>query len=332
VKEGSADLVGARLPRIEALRFATGKGRYTDDLPIDAAHVAFLRSPYAHARINAINITAAQASPGVIAIVTADDLAAVCKPWKTRLAAIPVHASPPQFPLAREEACWQGEAVLAAIATTRAQAEDALEAVEIDWIELPAVASVETAAAPGAPRVSSEMNTNLALDHSVSVGDPPAAFHRAAAVVEHDFVFERQTGVTLETRTIVATFNPLLRQLTIWHSHQVPSQMREIFATQLGLPPRSVRVVTPDVGGAFGMKLSAYPDEMAVGAIAVLLQRPVKFCADRLESFISDNHAREAKVRGRLAVDAEGRMLRSEERRVGKECMPVCRSRWSPYH
>ena len=125
-------------------------------------------------------------------------------------------------------------------------------------------------------------------------------------------MFERQTGVTLEPRVIVAEFDPRLRQLTIHHSHQVPHQMRDVFASQLGLPLAHVRVVAPDVGGAFGMKLSAYPDEMAVAAIAVLLGRPVKFSADRLEFFVSDIHAREARVRGRLAVDADGRLTAME--------------------
>jgi carbon-monoxide dehydrogenase large subunit len=312
MKEISASFIGRRLPRSEALRLATGKGRYTDDHAMGTDHIAFLRSPHAHARIKAINLTAAQSAPGVRAIVTADDLAAICKPWKTRLALLPAHTSPLQFPLAREEVCWQGEAVVAAVAATRAQAEDALEMIEIDWVELPAIASVEMAAAPGAPTVSSDMSHNLALDHSVSVGDPSNAFEQAAVVVEHEFDFGRQTGVTLESRTIIADFDPLLPRLTVWHSHQVPSQMQEIFAAQLGLPLRAVRVVTPDVGGAFGMKLSAYPDEMAVAAIAMLLKRPVRFCADRLESFVSDNHAREAKVRGRLAIDPDGHVLAME--------------------
>jgi carbon-monoxide dehydrogenase large subunit len=134
-------------------------------------------------------------------------------------------------------------------------------------------------------------------------------FRQAAVVVEHDFSFARQTGITLEPRVIVAEFDPRVRQLTVHHSHQVPHQMRDIFAAQLGLTLSQVRVIVPDVGGAFGMKLSAYPDEMAVAAIAVLLQRPVKFSADRLESFASDIHAREAVVRGRLAVAADGSLL-----------------------
>jgi carbon-monoxide dehydrogenase large subunit len=305
----SGDWIGRSTPRRDAPRLVEGRGHYTDDLDAAAAgHVAFLRSPHAHAHIRAVDVAAARQAPGVIAVVTGDDLAAVCKPWQTRLAPLPGHSSPPQYPLARGEACWQGEAVVAVVAATRALAEDALELIEIAWEELPAVTTVEAAAAD-APVFHTAKTGNLGLDHSFTAGDPDRAFADAPVVVEHDFVFQRQTGVTLEPRVIVAAFDPRLRQLTIHHSHQVPHQMRDVFATQLGLPLSQVRVVTPDVGGAFGMKLSAYPDELAVAAIAVLLGRPVKFCADRLESFVSDVHAREARIRGRLAVDAGGRLL-----------------------
>jgi carbon-monoxide dehydrogenase large subunit len=305
-----ASLIGRSLPRREAARFVAGRGCYTDDIDVaNAGHVAFLRSPYPHARIGTIDITAAKTASGVIAVVTAEDLAPVCEPWQTRLALVPIHMSAPQHPLARREACWQGEAVVAVVAQTRAQAEDALELIEIAWTELPAIARLEAAAASGAPLVNSTMTGNIGLDHSVAAGDPDQAFRDAAVIVAHDFTFERQTGVTLEPRTIVADFDARLRQLTVHHSHQVPNQMREIFAAQLRLPLADVRVVVPDVGGAFGMKLAVYPDEMAVAAIAVLLGRPVRFCADRLESFVSDNHAREAKVRGRMAVDSDGQLL-----------------------
>ena len=248
----------------------------------------------------------------MIAVVTGEDLAAICKPWQTQLALVPSHKSPPQHPLARDEACWQGEAVVAVVADTRANAEDALELVEVAWTELPAIATPEAAASHNAPVANSAMSSNLGLEHSVSVGDPDGAFRDAAVIVEHDFSFGRQTGVTLEPRTIVAEFDRRLQHLTVHHSHQVPNQMREIFAAQLRLPLANVRVIAPDVGGAFGMKLSAYPDEMAVAALAVLIGRPVKFCADRLESFVSDNHAREAKVRGRLAVDPDGILMAME--------------------
>ena len=309
----SGGWIGRSRPRREAERLAEGRGRYTDDLEVaNVGYLAFLRSPHPHARIRRIDGAAARKSPGVIAVVTGDDLAAICKPWQTQLALFPGHSSPPQYPLARGEVCWQGEAVAAVVAVTRAQAEDVVELIEVEWEELPAVPNLGVAAAAGGSAYHSAKPNNLGLDHTFVAGDPDQAFADAAVVVEHDFAFERQTGVTLEPRVIVADFDPRLRQLTIHHSHQVPHQMRDIFAAQLGLPLSHVRVVAPDVGGAFGMKLSAYPDELATAAIAVLLGRPVKFSADRLESFVSDVHAREAKVRGRLAVDADGRLMAME--------------------
>ncbi len=306
-------MIGARLPRPEAQRLVAGNGRYTDDIVLALmGHAVFLRSPHAHARILAIDIAEAVGMHGVIAVVTGDDLAPVCQPWQTKLAPFPGHVSPIQFPLARGEVCWQGEPVVAVVAESRAQAEDAIERIAIEWQELPAIASMAEAAQPGAPVASTQLATNLGLDHSFAAGDVDAVFRGAAAVVEHDFEFGRQTGVTLEPRGIVADFDARLQSLTVYHSHQVPNQMREIFAQQLGLPYPNVQVVTPDVGGAFGMKLSAYPDEMAVAALSVLLRRPVKFAADRLEAFVSDVHAREATVRGRLAVDNQGQLLAME--------------------
>src|SRR5262245_20881480 len=170
--EGQGDWIGRALPRPEARRLAEGKGRYTDDLDVaNVGHLAFLRSPYPHARIRSIAATAATKSPGVIAVLTGDDLAAVCKPWQTRLAALPGHSSPPQYPIARDETCWQGEAVVAVVATTRAQSEDALELIDVEWEELPAVASVEIAAAADPPVFNSAKTNNLGLDHAFAAGE-----------------------------------------------------------------------------------------------------------------------------------------------------------------
>lgn len=304
--------IGRRMPRPEAARLVEGRGAYTDDIGGGYASVAFLRSPYAHARIAALNLAAARSGPGVIAALSGDDLAAVCKPWQTRLALLSGHTSPPQYALARGEACWQGEAVAAVIAETRAEAEDALELIDVTWEELPAVATPSDAAAPGAPTVHSQMASNLGLEFQIANGDVEVAFAAASVTVEHEFSFGRQTGVTLEPRAIAAAFDRRTRKLTVHQGHQSPFLMQEILAAQLGLAPADVRVIAPDVGGAFGMKLPAYPDEIAVAAIAVLLGRRVRFTADRLESFISDSHAREVTVRGRLAVDAAGALLGME--------------------
>jgi CO/xanthine dehydrogenase Mo-binding subunit/aerobic-type carbon monoxide dehydrogenase small subunit (CoxS/CutS family) len=303
-------LIGASRPRQNAARLTEGRGTYTDDIALpNMAHVFFLRSPHAHARIVSIDVGAARAAPGVIAIFTGADLAAVCPAWQTRLAMMPSHHSPPQPPIAIDEVGWQGEAVAAIVAATRREAEDAAELIEVQWEDLPAVATLSEALAPDAPLVHTAMTSNLAIDHRIESGDIAKHFSEAAAIVEHSFRFERQTAVSLEPRGIVASFDRNLGELTIYQSHQAPFQMREVFAEQLGLSPESVRVVVKDVGGGFGLKLHAFADEMAVAAIATLLPVPVKFTADRLEAFVSDAHTREADVHGRMALDATGKIL-----------------------
>ena len=303
-------LIGASRSRPNAMRLAEGRGTYTDDVVLpNMAHVVFLRSPHAHARIASIDVAAAQSAPGVIAVFTGADLVAICPAWQTRLAMMPSHHSPPQPPIAVDEVGWQGEAVAAVVAATRREAEDAAELIDVQWEDLPAVAVLSEALAADAPLVHTAMVNNLAIDHSIESGDIAKQFSKAAAIVEHSFRFERQTAVSLEPRGIVASFDRNLGELTIYQSHQAPFQMREVFAEQLGLNPESVRVVVKDVGGGFGLKLHAFADEMAVAAIATLLPVPVKFTADRFEAFVSDAHTREADVHGRMALDADGKIL-----------------------
>jgi carbon-monoxide dehydrogenase large subunit len=302
--------IGDPLPRARARILAEGRGRYLDDIHLDRmAQVAFLRSPMAHARLIGVDTTKARAAPGVIGVFTGRDLAGVCTPYQTRLNGVPQHKSPPQYALVLEEACWQGEAVVAVVAESRAAAEDALELVDLEWDVLPAVTSIEVATEPGGPTAHSALPDNLAMSFLKEHGDVEAAFASAAHVVEAGFAFERQTGVPLEPRGIIASFDQASGELTVHESHQAPWQMREVFATHLGLAPEMVRVIVPDVGGAFGTKLAAYADELAVAAIAVKLGRPVKYVCDRLEAFISDAHAREAKASARMAVSADGRIL-----------------------
>jgi len=307
---GEAKPIAKSASRANAVRASEGRGTYTDDIVLpNMASVAFLRSPHAHARITAINVTPARAAHGVIAVFTGTDLASVSMPWQTRLALMPTHRSMPQPPLAVDEACWQGEAVAAVVANTRAEAEDALELIEVDWEQLPAVADLEHALDGNLATVHTLMADNLALDQSISAGDSAANFAQAKVVVEHSFRFERQTAVSLEPRCIVSSFDRNLGELTIYQSHQAPFQMREVFSEQLGMKPEKVRVIVKDVGGGFGMKLHAFADEMAVVAISLLLPIPVKFTADRLESFISDSHTRDASVHARMALGDDANIL-----------------------
>jgi aerobic carbon-monoxide dehydrogenase large subunit len=302
--------IGASCTRANAERLVEGRGTYTDDVMLPGtAHVGFLRSPHAHARIVAIDATVARSARGVIAVFTGADLAAVSPPWQTRLAMMPSHHSAPQAPIAVDEVCWQGEAVAAIVAVTRREAEDAAELIEVQWEALAAFADLSGALEPNVPLVQTAMANNLAIDHSIEVGDTAKQFSEAAVVVEHSFRFARQTAVSLEPRCILASFDRNLGELTIYHSHQAPFQMREVFAEQLGLNPEDVRIVVKEVGGGFGLKLHAFADEMAVAAIATLVTVPVKFTADRLEAFVSDAHTREADVYGRMALSADGKIL-----------------------
>lgn len=301
--------IGKSVPRPNARRLAWGRGKYTDDLQFPRmVHLAFLRSPYAHARILDIDTAEAARAPGVVRIVTGPDLAEICQPWTGTAAHIPTLRSPPQYPMAMDIARWQGEPVAAVVAESRAEAEDAAERILVSWEELPAVADAYRALEPDTPLVHPEYDSNICFETSIEDGDASAAFDSAEIVVEGEFCFARQTGLPLEPRGIIADFDPAEGRLTVHQSHQSPFQQQDIFARQLGLPEHKVRVVCPDIGGAFGVKLQAYGDELAVAAIATLLGRPVKYVADRLESFVADTHARDQRVKGRLALDKDDRI------------------------
>jgi aerobic carbon-monoxide dehydrogenase large subunit len=307
LSKSSDGLIGKSVARPQAQRAVSGRGYYTDDIvAAGMAHAVFLRSPHAHARIGKVDLEAVRSAPGVIAAFSGADLAKICKPWQTRLALLPGHYSAAQPAMAIDESCWQGEAVAIVVAESRAQAEDSLELVQIEWDGLPAVVDPEGALAQDAPLAHGDLQSNLAVDHIIEKGDLAAAFDNAATIVEHKFHFGRQTGVTLEPRSVLATFDRRTELLTVYQSTQVPFQMREIYAEQLGLHPDQVRVIVPDVGGAFGLKLHAYADEIAVVATAMLVGRPIRFTADRLESFVSDSHAREAIATARMAVGKDG--------------------------
>lgn len=301
--------IGSPRPRPETRRLAAGRGRYTDDVPHPSAlHAAFLRSPHPHARIGAIDTAEARALPGVVAVLTGTDLEAVCKPFACVTGSAPGLVSPPQRPLAIKEAVFQGEPVVMAIAASRARAEDALELVQVEWEELPAATDLASALSPAAPPVHEAIASNLAWRTEIAGGDADRAFAEAALVVSEGFDFARHTGVPLEARAVLADYDPAADSMLVHLSHQMPHQMQLHIAELLGIPMGRVRVVCPDVGGAFGIKLHVYPEEIAVCAAARLLGRAVRFAADRVESLISDVHAREAQVEARLALDAEGRV------------------------
>jgi carbon-monoxide dehydrogenase large subunit len=299
--------IGRSVPRPNIGRLAQGRGQYVSDIVLPRmAHVAFVRSPYAHARIVMIDATAAKRVTGVIAVVTGARLAKVISPWVGVLTHLKGIKSAPQHAIAVERACWQGEAVCAVVAHTRAQAEDACELVHIKYEELPPVTDAETALDRATPVIHPELGDNLTFERKHQAGDPDQGFAQADAIVETTFTFGRHTGVTNEPRAIVADWNPGEERLTVYQGTQAPHMMQNLFAKHLGLEEHQVRVLTKDVGGSFGIKVHTYADEMATVALSKLLRRPIKFVADRLESFVTDIHARDHRVKARIGVKSDG--------------------------
>src|SRR6201981_3821230 len=299
--------IGRSVPRPNLTRLTQGRGQYVSDVVLPRmVHVAFVRSPHAHARIVKIDTEQARKAPGVVAVVTGAELAKVITPWVGVLTHLKGLKSAPQHAIAIERACWQGEAVCAVVAKGRAEAEDACALVEVQYEVLPAVTDAETALDAKTPVIHPELGDNLTFERALNAGDPDKGFAEADAVVETTFVFGRHTGVTNEPRAIVADWNPGEQRLTVYQGTQAPHMTQNIFAKHLSLEEHQVRVLTKDVGGSFGIKVHIYADEMAAVALSKLLRRPVKFIADRLESFVTDIHARDHRVNAKIGVKRNG--------------------------
>ena len=305
--DGPKSLIGQSVVRPNARRHTEGRGRYLDDIVLGMmSHAAFLRSPHAHAKIVNIDTAAAVIMPGVLAVVTGAEIAARTKPYVGVLSHLKGLRSAPQYPLALDFARWQGEPIAVVVAKSRAEAEDALEAIDVTWEVLPATVDMERALDPSTPVIHPDFGSNLCFQKEVDTGGVDDAFAKAHLVVEDTLQFGRHTGVPLKSRAIIASYHPSEEEITIYHSHQSIHMMRSTFSTCLSLEEHKVRVIAPDIGGGFGIKVHTYGDEIAICVMAMMLGRPVKFVADRLESFLSDIHARDHRVTARMAFDAEG--------------------------
>ncbi|MBS0390825.1 MAG: xanthine dehydrogenase family protein molybdopterin-binding subunit [Proteobacteria bacterium] len=306
---------GQAVQRLEDAQLLRGEGRFADDFAPDGlAHLVFVRSPHAHARIAGIDMAAAQALPGVLAIYTGEALVQagvqpLPGPGMKRADGSP-GASPARRALAHELARFVGEPVVAVVAESLQQARDAAEAVWVQYEELPAVVNVQGALAAGAPLLTPAVPDNIAAE--MRHGDAAAtvrAFAQAAHVVQLAITNQRVAAVTLEPRSLLAWVAPDDGRLTLRMSTQMPSGVKKLVCTCLGLDNSQVRVVVGDVGGGFGMKTSAYPEDMATAWAAWQLKRPVKWVAERGEEFLSSAHGRDVSSHAELALDAEGRIL-----------------------
>jgi carbon-monoxide dehydrogenase large subunit len=301
--------IGQSVPRANAKRLLQGRGAYVDDLRFPRlAHVVYFRSPHAHAKLKKLDLSKAAKQPGVVGVFDGRAVAEYCTPWVAVLGHLKGIKSPPQHAIAIERACWQGEAVAAIVAETRTQAEDALQHVEAEWEELPIVTDMEAALA-GKVVIHPEFQDNICFKRELVTDGFDDVWKEADLVVEETYQFGRHTGVCLEGRSILADYNAAEHSLTVYHATQAPHMMQDIFSRHLNIPESSVRVICKDVGGSYGIKVHVYPDEMATAALSVMLRRPVKFVADRLESFLTDIHAREHKATVRLACTRDGKML-----------------------
>jgi aerobic carbon-monoxide dehydrogenase large subunit len=290
---GPPRLVGVRVPRIADRKFLTGSGRYIDDLVWPGTlHVAFVRSPHAHARLGAIDTGQARSLPGVVAVLTGRDFGAELKPLRAE--------APRDWPLATEKVRHVGEPVAVVVAADRYVAADAADSVTVDYEALPAVVDAEAAA---------QDPNNLLFKTSFDGGDVAGAFVEADVVVVEDvFRHPRVTGIPLETRGCVATHDRATDQLTLWSSTQWPHVVRTWVADSLGVPQSRLRVIAPDVGGGFGIKCHVFVEEVIVAALARRLGRPVKWIETRRENVTASVHAREQTIHAALAVGRDGRM------------------------
>lgn len=278
--------IGSHRKRVEDPRLLRGEGQYVDDLKLDnVVEVAFVRSAYAHARLRSVDIEAARRAPGVLAILTGQDVHGLPR-IPSRARAVTQHHLPPLPPLAWPEVTLTGYPLVAIAAETRELARDAVDLVEVDYEPLPTVTTAEAALEDAAPRVFPEFGTNHVYTVSRSGGDVASdlasAQHRIHLRLQHS----RLAQVPMEPRAIAAHYDRQTDRLTVWRSTQSPFLTRNSLSEVLGRPEQTIRVVAPDVGGAFGSKSSLYPDELAAVLLAMRLDRPVRWVSTRSEDLL----------------------------------------------
>ncbi len=300
--------LGESIKRKEDGRFLRGKGNYIDDMTLPGMlHMAILRSPHAHARIRSIDTAAAGAKPGVVAVVTGELMA------QHKLAWMPTMSGDTQAVLATDKVRFQGQEVAAVIAETKAQAEDARDAIQVEYDILAPVISPDGAKAEGAPIIrddkEGQKDNHIYHWESGDKATTQAAFAKAAKVVRLHTFYPRCHPAPMETCGCIADVNPATGKATIYMTSQAPHAIRTVFALVTGLPEQNIRVVSPDLGGGFGNKVPVYPGYVVATAASLLIGRPVKWIEDRSENLISTGFARDYHMTGDLAVDKDGKML-----------------------
>ena len=302
-------LVGAPVRRTEDLRFVTGRGRYVGDIaPPNVCHAVVVRSPVAHARLTGIDDIAARARPGVLAVLTAADLGEIAAPIPMRLAPLPGFDRYLQWPLASDRLRYVGEPVALVVAEDRYGAEDAAERVVVHHEPLEPVVATSAAAADRV-LVHEAAGTNVATRYRVSRGDPDAVFARAPYTRRETFRCQRHSGVPLETRGLVATWDAATGTLTVLGATKVAFFNRRALSRMLGLEEARIHLIEVDVGGSFGVRGELYPEDVLIPLAAMKLGRPVKWIEGRRESFVATNHSREIECEVEIAAQRDGTIL-----------------------
>ena len=306
---------GERIKRNEDPRLLTGQGLYVDDVDLpNMLHVAFVRSPYAHARINSIDVSQALQREGVVAVYTANDLGDYWKPGPLLVSPPPVEGivfnEKTQVPLAKDKVKFAGEPIVMVLAESRYIAEDALADIQIDYEPLEAVVDLEKGLQAESPVIHEEIGSNISAHVVQTKGDYESVKKDAALVVKRRFSYEHGCAAAIENRGIVAEWDRRAGRLTVWDTTQAPVVIRNGLAGMLGLSERQVRVIAPFIGGGFGPKIMMfYQEEVLVPWAAMKLNRPVKWIEDRAENFVATTHERGQIHDAEIAFDSDGHIL-----------------------
>jgi carbon-monoxide dehydrogenase large subunit len=307
--------LNARVRRNEDERLLTGRARFVDDIQLPGmTHVAFVRSDYAHARLNSVDVSAARERPGVVAVYTAADLGDYLKPAPLLVPPPPIkdlefHART-HLALAKDKVRYVGEPIAMIVAESRYIAEDAVRDVIVDADPLDAVVDLEAGLADGAPLVHDDLGSNRAAHVVQGKGDYEAARAKAHVVIKRRFLYDRGASAAIENRAVIGHWDPQAEELTIWDTTQAPIPIRNGMAVRLGLSESKVRVVAPFVGGGFGPKIMMfYPEELLVPWASMQLERPVKWTEDRQENFYATTQERGQVHESEMALTRDGRIL-----------------------
>jgi len=316
--------MGRSIPMREARPLLEGKGTFVSDLRLPGMlHAALLRSQHAHARICHVDVSSALRMTGVVQVLTGADVKERIAPFPSSFeihpppwleAVKPILKGPGQRVLTEGKVHYVGEPIAIVVAADRYLAEDAVDAITVEYEELPPVVDPERALEPGSGLVHEDTEDNVVFHFSISKGDCDRAFENAPHRIQERFRHQRHCAVPMEGRGVTAALEAKTHRLTVWSSTQVPHSVRRQIATQLGLGQDMIRVIAPDVGGGFGPKVLVYPEEILIPYLALELERPVQWIEDRREHFISTAHARDQVHNVELAFDEDGRILGLRDR------------------